>query len=619
MHIVGTAGHVDHGKSSLVTALTGTNPDRWAQEQARGMTLDLGFAHLCLEGGIEAGIVDVPGHERFLHNMLAGAAGMDLLLLVIAANEGIMPQTVEHLHILSYLNVRRTIVVLTKADLLSAAEMERTREAIVQRLRGTIAQDAPCAWVSSLTGAGLPELRALIAQTLGTLPPRERSAPLYLPIDRVFTLPGLGTVVTGTLMQGSIGTGETLWLQPSGAVARVRSLHVFGKARERADAGSRVALNLPSIDRHAIVRGEVAVNQEFEARSRLRVRFTPLDVAVALLRRRNPVRAYIGSAEILGTLVLDDVPAGVREVRAELHLRCGTVAFPGVRFVLRRLSPKTLLGGGFVEGAEVESAPSGADSAEAAVASVLRRRGMQGSAPRDIAEAANLREDAAVRALDALVAREEALKLRRPVEYVDATAARELFARVVDALEAGQRAQPWALGATSLALSRATGCQEALLVRVLAEYAEQGKLANRAGYYATPDYQPVLCAEQRALFDELVAIDASQPLLPVAFERVLAGVKQSRIPGVSAALDTLLATGALVKVGDDCYRGSQIARIRARVEEYLRRHQRMTAAEFRDLLGTSRKYAVPLLEWLDAHGVTLRSGDYRVLRKRSAS
>jgi selenocysteine-specific elongation factor len=615
MFIVGTAGHVDHGKSALITALTGTNPDRWIEEQVRGMTLDLGFAHLRFDDGIEGGIIDVPGHERFLHNMLAGAAGMDVLLLVVDANEGVMPQTLEHLQILQFLNVRRVIAVVTKADLIDASHRDEARRRIRAQLQGTIAADAPMVTVSALTGENVDALKRKLHDELAGLPPRDAEAPVYLPIDRVFVLPGLGTIVTGTLMQGSIAVGETLAVEPSGKAAHVRSIGVFGSARRRVAAGSRVALNIPGIDRREIARGQAVVGREFASRRSLSVRFTPLESALPLLRRRMPVRAYIGSAEILGTLIADEVPSQVSEVRAELHLREPVVAFPGVRFVARRPSPKTLLGGGYVEIADAGPASDGVTSAEQAVLAVLR--GLEPVETNAIAFAANLREDATLEILDLLVERGEVLRVSRPAGYVDGAAARELLERSISRLEDGHRAEPWALGMTSIALARALDLPEGLLVRILGAFVDDGRLVNRGGYYATVEYQPTFSADQRALFDRLVALDPSQPLLPVPFLPLAEAVKRSDVTGAGKAFETMLARGALVKVGDDLYRSSQITQIVARVESHLRERVRMTAAEFRDLLGTSRKYAVPLLEWLDTHGVTIRSGDYRMLRKKS--
>ncbi len=618
MHIVGTAGHVDHGKSSLVAALTGTNPDRWLEERLRGMTLDLGFAHLVLDGGIEAGIVDVPGHERFLHNMLAGAAGMDVLLLVIDANEGVKPQTREHLDILRYLNVRRTIVALTKIDLLTDAELAAAREAIAADLRGSIADGAPILGVSSQTGAGLDDLRVALAQTLASLAPRDAEAPLYLPVDRVFALPGLGTVVTGTLMQGRVRAGDSVTFAPSGKGARVRSMHVFGQQRNVVEAGSRVALNVPAIDRHEVGRGEAVVGREFSGRTSLDVRFTPLPGAMRLLQRRTAVHAYVGSAEVLGALLLDGCPEPNKEMRARLVLRSAVVAFPGVRFVVRRLSPHALLGGGFVEGIESNAPSDGAASpAELAVGSVLDKAGTDAMVPGDVAVAANLREDIVAKTLDTLVERGDALRLQRPIAYVDAGAAREYLSAVNAYLEELHRVEPWAMGATSIAIARATGKTESLAVRLLSAFVEEGRIVNRGGYYAAPEFTPALTAKQREFFDALVKVDASRPFVPVPFDEVAAAVRKADLPGTNKAFDTLLARGALIKIGDFLYRGSQIAQIQARVEQFLLGAGKMTASEFRDLLGTSRKYAVPLLEWLDARGITLRSGDYRMLRKKA--
>lgn len=616
MPIVGTAGHVDHGKSSLVEALTGTNPDRWAEERLRGMTLDLGFARLTLDDELEAGIVDVPGHERFLHNMLAGAAGMELLLLVVAADEGVMPQTHEHLEITRFLNVARTIVVATKIDRVPPARRDEAIARIVGALRDTPAAGATVVAVSSRTGEGLDVLRARIAEALRALPARDQNAPPYLPVDRVFSLPGRGTILTGTLMQGAIAAGDTLVLEPSGATARVRSIGVFGDIRQRVVAGSRVALNLPGVDRQHVARGETAVGRELSARSEFEVLFIPLASALPMLRRRTPVRAYVGAAEILGTLRFERVPSDATPVAAQLHLRVPAVAFPGVRFVVRRVSPKTLLGGGSIQSQAAALARPTPGPAEAAVEAVLRGAGFAALDVAAVTAAANVREGVAQAALRRLAERDAVLTVRRPTAYVHAAIARDVLSSVHAYLDDAQRARPWALGATSLTLARELHLDEPLLVRVLGAFVEGGRLAGRGGYYATLDHEPVLSGPQRELFDELVPRRDAQPFAPVAFAGMLAGVKSSRVEGAAQALDTLLARGALVRVGDDCYRGAQIAAIRTRVETYLNANRQMTAAQFRDLLETTRKYAVPLLEWLDAHGVTLRDGDYRTLRSK---
>jgi len=618
MHIIGTAGHVDHGKSSLVRALTGTNPDRWIEEQLRGMTLDLGFAHLRFPDGVDAGIVDVPGHERFLHNMLAGAAGMELLLLVVAANEGPRPQTLEHLAILDYLNVKQAIIVLTKRDLVDREELGFVEELVREQTRGTIAADARAIAVSATTGAGLDELRDAIHAALVALPMRAPNAPAFLPIDRVFALAGHGTIVTGTLMQGKIAVGDSLTLQPSGTVVRVRSLQVFGEKRDAIDGGARVAANIPGVDVADIVRGDVLAAPEFAASDRFRVRFTPRANILATLRRRQPVRAYVGSAELLGTLVFAVVPTTTETLDAQLFLRRPTIAFPGETYVLRRLSPKDLLGGGTLElgDAPLVAAPSDDSPDVAAVARALRETRLVARPIKEISAVANLREERVDEILTDLLADGRARKLAKPVAFIDGSATDAVLTRALDALILKHAAEPWSLGLTSLGLARLLTLDETLLVRILASYVEDARLAYRAGYYATLAFTPRLSEEQRAFFDRFVVLDPLQPYLPGSLEALVGEVKRTKLPGVSQALDTLVATGALVKVGDSIYRGTQVADVRGKLEAHLRKEKQITMAQFRDIVGTSRKFAVPLLEFFDATGVTVRSGDLRMLRAR---
>lgn len=618
MHVIGTAGHVDHGKSSLVAALTGTNPDRWLEEQVRGMTLDLGFAHLRLDNGEEAGIVDVPGHERFLHNMLAGAAGMELLLLVVDAVEGVMPQTREHLAMLHYLNVRAVLLVVTKIDLVAPAQRAQRLEHIRAELAGTMAEAAPALGVSAHTREGLGELRAAIADALARLPRRSAGAPAFLPVDRVFALPGHGTIVTGTLMQGRLRTGDRLQIAPRGTPVRVRGLHVFGNARESVDAGARVAVNLSGIDTADAARGDVLADVQFASANALAVQFEPAAGAVPLLRRRTPVRAYFGAAEIFGTLVFETVPHSDAQTPAVLHLRRAVAVFPGERFVIRRMSPKTLLGGGRLADRAAVEAPESA-GAENAAAGVLRAAGLQPLTTAEIAARANVREEIAASMIAELVESRRAVAVNKPHAYLDASAAGALLARLEAALARRQSEQPWIAGTTSLALARDLELPEPVLLRCLAAFAEDGRLAAHGGYYATAGYEPKLTPEQRAFFDARIGRNTEPPFAPVPLQTLLAAVKGSNVPGLAGAFDMLLHRGALVKVGEDVYAGAQIAAVRARLEAFLLREKRITMAQFRDLTGTSRKYAVPLLEWFDARGITVRSGDFRSLRAKGAS
>ena len=625
MHVVGTAGHVDHGKSSLVRALTGTDPDRWIEERLRGMTLDLGFAHLRYDDGVEAGIVDVPGHERFVHNMLAGAAGMELLLLVVAANEGVRPQTVEHLAILDFLNVRRAIVVLTKRDLVDDAALAAAESAVRAVTRDTIARDAPAIAVSTVSGEGLPALRAAIHDALVALPPRQADAPAFLPVDRVFALAGRGTILTGTLMQGTLRVGDSLRLDPPGRDVRVRSLQVFGAPRETVGGGARVAVNVPGVDVSELRRGAVLADEAFPAHATLRVRFRARLAALDALRRRTPVRAYLGAAEILGTLVFDAVPPpDGTPVDAMLHLRRATTTYPGEAFVVRALSPKTLLGGGNVDAGTIAAHDAGLEEEHVApdVDALVRALAETVLAPKTAAELgarANVREERASEILTELSARGAARRLQKPAAYVDGAAADALSARIQETLGRREAESPWTLGTTSLALARELALDEQLLVRLLASDAEEGRLAARAGYYATPAHRARLSEEQREFFERVVPVDPAQPLVPAPLDEVLAELRRTKIAGLGAAFDTLLATGALVKVGGDVYRGTQVDEIRSRLEVAIGRDGPITMARFRDAVGTTRKYAVPLMEWFDATGVTVRDGDVRALRRRAVA
>ncbi|HEV8021809.1 MAG TPA: selenocysteine-specific translation elongation factor [Candidatus Lustribacter sp.] len=614
MRVVGTAGHVDHGKSALVRALTGTEPDRWEEERRRGMTLDLGFAHLRLDGGIEAGIVDVPGHERFVHNMLAGATGMDVLLLIVAANEGPRPQTFEHLAILSLLAVPATIVVLTKSDLVDEHELAAVRDDVALAVAGTVAEGAPVLAVSALTGAGLDALRAQLGAALAGLPPRAQHAPAYLPIDRAFTLTGHGTIVTGTLMQGSLAVDDVLTVRPGDTAARVRSLEVFGSQQRRVDAGSRVAVNLSGVPVDAVARGSALVAPEIRAQTSYAVRFQPLPEAGEFLRRRTPVRVHLGAGESFGTLVFAARGPDAQALDATLHLREAAAAVPGQRFVVRRMSPKTVLGGGTIGIPAAADADVVVDADMRAVRTALAARGLAASTAEGLAAAANVTLERTEEILAGEAAAERVWTLGRPVSYVDAAVAEVLLARVLPALTRREEEAPWMLGATSLALTRELEVDEALLVRILAAASERERLLVRAGYYANNGFEPRLTPEQSAFFEQYVPVDAAQPLVPAPFEPLVTEIRRSRITGLSGALDTLTATGKLIRVGEHVYRGEQLAEIRTRLIRTLRAETRITAARFRDAVGTSRKYIVPLLEFFDATGVTIRDGDHRALR-----
>jgi selenocysteine-specific elongation factor len=627
MRIVGTAGHVDHGKSSLVLSLTGHNPDRWVEERERGMTLDLGFAPLRFPDGTEAGIIDVPGHERFIHNMLAGAAGIDVLLLVVDALEGPRAQTREHLAILGFLNVASSIVVLTKIDLADEAAISRSTEAVRDAIAGTIAAGSAIVPVSNATGQGIEALKSAIHDALVTLPPRRDDAPAFLPIDRVFALPGHGTIVTGTLMQGTIRAGDTLTLQPAGRPARVRSLQTFGRKTDAARAGSRLAINVPGIDVSTTRRGDVlAAAREFEPSSTLSVEFTPLEDALPLVRRRTAVRVHIGAAEIEGRLVFGERPTTTKPVHAIVELSRPTVTYRGARFIVRRLSPKDLLGGGTViatesasrrsigSGRDLSRAPRPSDSDDALCLQVLESAGLLPTELRKIASAANIVEAAARSAVDRFVEEGRVVALAKPLAYLARDAYEGAFERCVAALRERHARAPWRLGCSASEIASALGVDDGLCTRLLVSWHDDGRIAVKARCWRLPEFTPSLTREQQKFFAEAFRIDAAAALVPASYASAMSKSEERRIAGARDAFESLVAADQLVRIGDDVYRRNQFDRARLTVENALANGESATTSQLRVALGISRKYALPLLEHFDTLGITIRDGDLRRLR-----
>ena len=350
-HIIGTAGHVDHGKTVLINTLTGVNTDRLKEEQVRGISIDLGFAPFTLPDGSVAGVIDVPGHERFIHNMLAGIGGIDLVLLVVDVNEGVMPQTREHLQILELLKIPRGILVLTKCDMAEEEWIDIVEEEVREILAGTFMANAPCCRVSAIRGSGIPELTAEIQQILQKLPPRDEDGPTRLPIDRHFTVSGFGTVVTGTLLSGKIGVGDTVEVLPPGEAVRVREIQVHGRKSDVAHAGQRVALNLAGLERANLQRGAIVGTGGFYSLAeRIDARLTLLPEAPRPIKFRDPIHLHLGTARVTARVILldrDELEPG-ESALVQFLLDTPLVAHRQDRFIVRSYSPMTTIGGGLV-------------------------------------------------------------------------------------------------------------------------------------------------------------------------------------------------------------------------------------------------------------------------------
>jgi selenocysteine-specific elongation factor len=621
---IGTAGHIDHGKSALVRALTGIDPDRLAEEQRRGMTLDLGFAHLDLPGGIRAGIVDVPGHEALVHNMLAGAGGIDLVVLVVAADEGVMPQTREHLDILSFLGLAGGVVALTKVDLVDDdAWLTAVEEDIRTQVAGTPLQGAPIVRVSARTGAGLSDLVAVLARLAAGVPPRSADSPVRLPVDRSFTVQGFGTVVTGTLWSGTVTPGQTLVVLPSGREVRVRGVQVHGAAVPEARAGSRTAVNLVGVEKTEVTRGDVlATPGAFRPVDRLDVRLRLLPAAPAL-RRGDRVHLHLGS----GATVARVLPLGTRidpgaEGDAQLRVAVPVVAVHGDRFVIRRYSPTRTIGGGVVLATGVQGslgrrpAATLGDAAAVLVAAVAARA-QEGIALADLAAEAGLEAGAAARALGEALADG---RLVRTGDRVHARAAADaLRAAIAETLQAYHEAAPWRGGMPREALKSHVqrGAHEALFEAVLAGMLEAGEVTARGRLIAREGFVPRRTAEEASALAALRAAVERGGVSPPPLDELR---RLARPDVADRMLQVLLDEGAVVAVAADLrYAASVVAAVQAVVVETLRAGGDVTVATLRDRLGTSRRYALALLEYFDASRVTRRVGDRRILGPQASA
>ena len=638
--IVATAGHVDHGKSALVKALTGTDPDRLPEEKARGITIDLGFAHLELHSTINdqpsilhLGIVDVPGHEDFVKNMVAGVGSIDLALFVVAADDGWMPQTEEHLQILTYLGVTRAVVALTKIDLASdeTARIAETRE----KLGDSLFADAPVVPTSVVTGRGLDELKATLAQVLARAPPPRDIGKPRLPVDRVFTLRGIGTVVTGTLTGGEFRRGQAVVIQPLGKTARIRGLQNHNRDVEVGEPGTRAALNLPDVEGSAaqtgIARGDVVTLSEFGKGSdtmdvllEKSVRLVGGKTGAARpLKDGARVRIHFGSDNVPSHVVLLGKPqlgAGERAL-AQLRFESPIFAFAGDRFIARDWSEQATLAGGVILDPDARRKRF---RTEAQVEFLQRRA----QSPNDVVPCVQsqlARDGATVRPGLLLKSRFSAKEISDAVSHLvverraiasgnlvaDAAWWQSLRQRVIDLIDAGHRAHPersgLPLNELRVALEKDLPTPE-IFDAVLADLCQSG-FAQAGVAIRRATHRPALPPQLQAAGTKLRAALTAKPLDPPSRKELAPDASTQQ------ALRFLLQTGEAVELGEDVVILAEgYARAADAAKKYLREHSSATASELRQAIGTSRRIAIPLLERLDKDGVTRREGDKRVLK-----
>lgn len=645
MGTIGTAGHVDHGKSTLVKVLTGIDPDRLTEEKERGMTIDLGFAWLKLPNGREVSIVDVPGHESFIKNMLAGVGGIDAALLVIAADEGVMPQTREHLAILDLLRVGRGVVALTKADLVDDEWLELVREEVAEHLFPTTLADAPIIPVSAYTGQGLPELIAQLEKMLDEAQERQNIARPRLPIDRVFSMTGFGTIVTGTLLDGSFKIGQEVEVLPQKLRTRIRSLQTHQHSVDVAQPGSRTAINLTNVSRSDLTRGNViALPGQLHPSMLVDARLHLLADAERPLTHNTLVDFYSGSQEVPAKVRLLDVeelqPGQSAWVQVRLSQSC--VVARRDRFILRIPSPSTTIGGGEVvdvqpryhrrfqaetlsrlatleRGSPDELVLAALDrrqrstgSASSASASKEQRsahsmQGLTGYELREIVKQSNLAEDVTQQTLETLLSEGRVrqvgtLWFAQPVW--DA-----LVEEALRLVSEQHRQYPLRSGLSKEEWRGRLNLTPKMAVELFLTLQAEEKLAEAitGGFIRLPDFTPTFTVQQQRHVELLLQRFRASPYATPG------RAEAEAIVGVEV-LGTLIEQGQMVKLGDGVlFLPETYDEAIAKLLAYLREHGKMTAAEARDVLGATRKYVLPLLEHMDALKMTRRIGDERVL------
>lgn len=628
MRVIGTAGHVDHGKSTLIAALTGVHPDRLKEEREREMTIDLGFGWLTLPNGEDVGIVDVPGHRDFIENMLAGIGGIDAALLVIAADEGVMPQTREHLAILDLLQIPAGLIVLTKTDLAPDPDWLGLLETDVRAaVSDTILADAPIVRVSAKNKTGLDALIANLQTLLQEKPSRPDLNRPRLPIDRVFTMTGFGAVVTGTLTDGALSTGDEVEILPSGQKGRVRGLQTHKKKEERAAPGSRTAVNISGVAAENIQRGEVVVRpNQYQSTRRADVRLRLLKDIAAPLKHAAEVKVFLGTAETMATIRLlgvDELAAG-DEGWIQLELRDPLVAVRGDRLILRRPSPSETLGGGVT----VDPHPKGRHKrfdesvlksleslAQGSPADVLLEAALAlgPATAKDVIARSRLEAETAASALEELLGNGLLLNMENGKWRMDglviaATQFQDLQNRTMQIVSEYHKSFPLRRGIPREELKSKLKLQPRVFNTSISRVVYENQLMENGSFIALPSHKVTLDGENQAKVTGLMRKFAANPFGPPSVKECQAEVGEE----VYAAL---IEMGELTAVSQEVvFRTQDYEAMVAKVKSAIRQKGQVTLAEVRDLLGTTRKYVQALLEHLDSVGVTVREGEARRLK-----
>jgi len=630
--VLGTAGHIDHGKTSLVKALTGIDTDRLKEEKERGITIELGFAHLDLPSGQHLGIVDVPGHEKFVKNMVAGATGIDLVAIVIAADEGVMPQTREHLDICELLKIQHGLVILTKVDMVESDWLDLAREDITEYLSETFLADAPIVEVSSVTGEGLKELAQVLDNLVQQIPERGAGHIFRLPVDRVFTMKGFGTVITGTTISGEIHTGDEVTIYPQGINSKIRGIQVHNKEVNEVRAGLRTAINLKGLEKAMVQRGNVlATRDSLRPTYMVDVVLDLLPSAPRKLKNRAKVRFHTGTSEIISTVVLldkDELTRG-ETCYAQIRLDEPTTVLKGDRYVLRSYSPVRTIGGGEV----LSALPKKKKRFSDAVLSEMKI--LQAGEPKEIIELfvssgrfqgveqeevpflTNMSKKRLDEELKVLKAQKRIIQYdKERVTLIHEEYFKKAKDEILETIGKYHKKFPLKTGLIKEELrSRTIGANNPKLFNYLVnQLAKEDVIAQEKEIVRLKGHRVTLAQDQEETRKKLEEIYLKSELQPPYFKDL-----KAKFSGTTGAevLEVMHKEGVLVKIKEDLYFHSKaIERLEDMLINFLKKHGEITTPQLKDITGVSRKYTIPLIEYFDRAQVTVRVGDSRVLRKK---
>ena len=632
--VMGTAGHVDHGKTSLIKALTGIDTDRLKEEKERGITIELGFAFLPLPDGRILGIVDVPGHEKFIKNMVAGAAGIDFVMLVVAADEGIMPQTREHVDICSLLGISQGIVVLTKTDMVDEDWLSLVTDDVRAFLEKTFLKGAPIIPVSSVTGEGISTLVSALESMIDKIEEAADTGLFRLPIDRVFTMKGFGTVVTGTLVSGRVGVGEEVEIQPVSLRAKIRGLQVHNRTVETAESGQRTAINLQGVDKGMIDRGNVLIAPgTFEPTRRIDVLFEYLTVNEKKLKNRTLVRFHTATSEIIARLILlekDFIEPGERAY-VQLFLESPAVVMADDRFVIRSYSPVTTIGGGAIVDPlprkhkrntaglieELTCLCSG-DPVEKSL-TIIQRAGLEGIDLSRLMIRTGIHQHRLKKILEDLISRRQVVQVEHePIRVVSGSVYEILQNAMIRELEAYHKKNVLKEGIAKEELRSTLGTYISARIfnMALRDLDKAGKIVIDKENVRMATHRVALKADMEDLRGAIGAFYRDCGLAPPTVKEI--GEKFSGQRSQAAnVISVMLREGVLVKISEDLYYDRRVLdNLREDYKRLLIREGKATPTSFKELTGLTRKFIIPLMEYFDMTKLTIRAGEHRLLRER---